>query len=79
MLSIPSGVSTASRADQSRLRLDCSRIGSFNNPHSVTDSIALIRGALELGITLFDTANIYGQGDSEKRDWSSAPRSRRER
>jgi len=25
----------------------------------------LIRRALELGVTLFDTANIYGQGDSE--------------
>jgi hypothetical protein len=29
------------------------------------DSIVLIRGALEVGITLFDAANIYGQGDSE--------------
>ena len=65
MLSVPSGVSTSSNAAWPRLGLGCSRIGSFNNPCSVSDSIALIRRAFELGITLFDTANIYGQGDSE--------------
>jgi pyridoxine 4-dehydrogenase len=65
MLSIPSGVSTASPATWPRLGLGCSRVGSFNSPYSVADSIALIRRAFELGVTLFDTANIYGQGDSE--------------
>jgi pyridoxine 4-dehydrogenase len=64
-LSIPSGVSTASHAAWPRLGLGCSRIGSFNSPYSIADSIALIRRAFELGVTLFDTANIYGQGDSE--------------
>jgi aryl-alcohol dehydrogenase-like predicted oxidoreductase len=64
-LSIPSDVSTASRPAWPRLGLGCSRIGSFSSPHSVADSIALIRRAFELGVTLFDTANIYGQGDSE--------------
>lgn len=29
------------------------------------DAHALIRGALDLGVTLFDTADIYGQGRSE--------------
>jgi pyridoxine 4-dehydrogenase len=66
ILSIPSGVSTSPGAVWPRLGLGCSRIGSFNNPYSVSDSIALIRRAFELGITLFDTANIYGQGDSER-------------
>jgi pyridoxine 4-dehydrogenase len=65
MLSIPSGISTAPSAAWPRLGLGCSRIGSFTNPSPVSDSIALIRRAFELGITLFDTANIYGQGDSE--------------
>ena len=48
------------------LGLGCARIGSFNNPASLGESIALIRGAMALGVTLLDTANIYGQGDSER-------------
>src|SRR5258708_18381462 len=65
MLSISPHPSTASHAAWPRLGLGCSRIGSFNSPYSIADSIALIRRACELGVTLFDTANIYGQGDSE--------------
>jgi aryl-alcohol dehydrogenase-like predicted oxidoreductase len=49
----------------SKLGLGCSRIGSFNNPQPLKESIALIQAALDLGITTIDTANIYGQGDSE--------------
>lgn len=48
------------------LGLGCARIGSFNNPSPLSESIALIRGAVALGVTLLDTANIYGQGDSER-------------
>jgi len=48
------------------LGLGCARIGSFNNPSSFGESIALIREAMALGVTLLDTANIYGQGDSER-------------
>lgn len=50
----------------SRLGLGCSRMGSFNNPQPLTESIALIRTALDMGVTVFDTSNIYGQGDSER-------------
>lgn len=46
--------------------LGLARAGSFNNPASLGDSVALIRLALELGAALLDTANIYGQGDSER-------------
>jgi aryl-alcohol dehydrogenase-like predicted oxidoreductase len=45
--------------------LGCSRLGSITN----TDPAAgprLVAAALDLGITLFDTADIYGQGDSER-------------
>lgn len=49
----------------SRLGLGCSRIGSFNNPQSWRESEALVRAALDMGVTVFDTSNIYGQGDSE--------------
>jgi pyridoxine 4-dehydrogenase len=48
------------------LGLGCARIGSFNNPAPIGEAIALIRGAMALGVTLFDTANVYGQGDSER-------------
>ena len=50
----------------SRLGFGCARIGSFNNPMSDRESDRLLEHALDLGITLFDTADIYGQGDSEK-------------
>lgn len=46
--------------------LGCARIGSLGNSDSAADSIALIRGAMAMGVTLLDTANIYGQGDSER-------------
>jgi aryl-alcohol dehydrogenase-like predicted oxidoreductase len=50
----------------SHLGLGASRMGSFNNPQSLSESLRLIRGALDLGVTTIDTANIYGQGDSER-------------
>jgi aryl-alcohol dehydrogenase-like predicted oxidoreductase len=49
----------------SPLGLGCSRVGSFNNPKPLAESRALIRAALDLGVTVIDTSNIYGQGDSE--------------
>ncbi len=48
------------------LGLGCSRIGSFNNPQSGRDVRRLLEYALDFGIGLFDTADIYGQGDSER-------------
>lgn len=48
------------------LGLGCAKIGSFGNPSSLGESIRLIREAVALGVTLLDTANIYGQGDSER-------------
>lgn len=50
----------------SRLGLGCSRIGSFNNPQPLRESEALVRAAMDMGVTMFDTSNIYGQGDSER-------------
>lgn len=52
--------------DLPRIGLGCSRTGSFNNPQTFAESRALFRLAMDLGVTLFDTANIYGQGDSER-------------
>lgn len=50
----------------SRIGLGCSRFGSFNNPQPLALSEDLVRAALAMGVTTFDTANIYGQGDSER-------------
>jgi aryl-alcohol dehydrogenase-like predicted oxidoreductase len=46
--------------------LGCSRLGSTLTPLNRAQSLAFIRGAFELGVRNFDTASIYGQGDSER-------------
>jgi aryl-alcohol dehydrogenase-like predicted oxidoreductase len=48
------------------LGFGCSQIGSFGNPASSKETQHLLEAALERGITLFDTADVYGQGDSER-------------
>lgn len=48
------------------LGLGCARMGSFNNEQTFAESVNLVRHALDMGVSLFDTANIYGQGDSER-------------
>ena len=48
------------------LGLGCSRIGSFGNSASLRDIRALLERSLDLGVNLLDTADIYGQGDSER-------------
>ena len=48
------------------LGLGCSRRGSLGNPVPMRDIRALLERSLELGVNLFDTADIYGQGDSER-------------
>lgn len=50
----------------SRIGLGCSRIGSFNNPAPLRETRNLLAAAIDLGVTLFDTADVYGQGDSER-------------
>lgn len=53
-------------ADLPVLGLGCSRIGSLGNSVPMRDIRALLERSLELGVNLFDTADIYGQGDSER-------------
>jgi aryl-alcohol dehydrogenase-like predicted oxidoreductase len=50
----------------SRLTFGGSRVGSLGNPATPEETRALMRAALDLGVTTFDTADIYGQGDSER-------------
>ena len=46
--------------------LGCSRIGSFSNPLSSSEIRLLLAKAFDSGVTVFDTSDVYGQGDSER-------------
>lgn len=48
------------------LGLGCSRLGSTLSGCSGADAVRLLHHALDAGVTLFDTADIYGQGESER-------------
>jgi len=50
----------------STLVLGCARLGSALTPLSHRESLALIEEAFTLGVRHFDTASVYGQGDSER-------------
>ena len=67
-VSAPGGAARRHPAEKalSAIGLGCSRIGSFNNPQPRATSVRLLRDARDLGVTVFDTSNIYGQGDSER-------------
>ena len=59
-------LTTLSGRSVSSLGLGCSRLGSFNNHVSARDQAACITEAVTLGVNLFDTADVYAQGDSER-------------
>jgi aryl-alcohol dehydrogenase-like predicted oxidoreductase len=44
----------------------CGRIGSISNPVPMREIEATLLEAIDAGVNLFDTADIYGQGDSER-------------
>ncbi|WP_264045130.1 aldo/keto reductase [Methylobacterium flocculans] len=48
-----------------QLGLGCNRLGSLLGASS-REAEMLIRGAVDLGVRLFDTADVYGQGESEQ-------------
>lgn len=50
----------------SLLGLGCSRLGSTLSGCTGAAAERLLQHALAAGVTLFDTANIYGQGESER-------------
>ena len=52
--------------DVSVLGVGGGRIGSLNNPVPMREIERMLAAAVEAGINLFDTADIYGQGDSER-------------
>ena len=50
----------------SAIGLGCSQIGSFNSRLSRSDIQSLFAAAFDLGVSVFDTSDVYGQGDSER-------------
>ena len=50
----------------SALGIGCSRVGSISNPVSMREVRATLEAAIDAGVNLFDTADVYGQGDSER-------------
>lgn len=50
----------------SRLGLGCMSMADFYGPSDPSESIKVLHRALDLGINFFDTADIYGSGQSEE-------------
>jgi aryl-alcohol dehydrogenase-like predicted oxidoreductase len=50
----------------SALGVGCARVGSISNPVSTREVSATLEAAIDAGVNLFDTADVYGQGDSER-------------
>jgi aryl-alcohol dehydrogenase-like predicted oxidoreductase len=48
------------------LGIGCGRVASINYPVPMREIEATLEAAVEAGANLFDTADIYGQGDSER-------------
>ena len=50
----------------SELGLGCMGMSEYYGELDNTESLATLNRAWELGITFYDTANIYGMGENEK-------------
>lgn len=48
------------------LGIGCGRVGSISNPVPMREIEATLEAAVQSGVNLFDAADIYSQGDSER-------------
>jgi D-threo-aldose 1-dehydrogenase len=64
--SSPSGGRAATRASLVRLGFGCVNLGSARAGRSVKADVRLVHEALDLGVRVFDTADAYGSGASER-------------
>lgn len=63
---VPEVVLGATGLRTSAVGLGCSRLGSVLAGSTTEMAVQLVQHALRQGITLYDTADIYGQGESER-------------
>ena len=54
------------QAEFVRLGFGCVRLGSVSSGSSWRSDVALVREAIDMGVTFFDTADAYGNGVSEQ-------------
>ncbi|MGH8027601.1 MAG: aldo/keto reductase, partial [Pseudoxanthomonas sp.] len=52
--------------DVSAIGLGCMGMSEFYGPSEEADSLAVLNHALDIGVNLLDTADMYGSGDNER-------------
>src|SRR6478609_5771032 len=65
-MSIPTIALGSQGLNVSRLGLGCMGMSDFYGGRDEGEAVATIRRALELGVTLLDTADMYGSGSNEE-------------
>ena len=65
-MAIPQRTLGPSKVPVAALGLGCMGMSDFYGPHDDAQSIATILRAVDLGVTLFDTADMYGPYTNER-------------
>ena len=66
MTALPRRGNTSTGLGVSAVGLGCLSMNNFYGPGDEAEGERVIRRALDLGVTLIDTADVYGGGDNEK-------------
>lgn len=65
-MALPSRCLGAAGPEVSAIGLGCMGMSEFYGEATRADAVATVRSAVELGVTLFDTADMYGRGENER-------------